>query len=122
MAHVDGEIEKRRLVDERYRNNLSGKDGIKLNPVYSDVKRNFAYFPVVFDGAYNRDDIADRLAANGIFARKYFYPLTNNNTCYGFKGDRTPVAESISEKVLCLPMYADLSADDVDRICKIILS
>ena len=122
LRHVDGEIEKRRLVDERYRNNLSGKDGIKLNPVYSDVKRNFAYFPVVFDGAYNRDDIADRLAANGIFARKYFYPLTNNNTCYGFEGDRTPVAESISEKVLCLPMYADLSADDVDRICKIMLS
>lgn len=122
LRHVDGEIEKRRLVDERYRNNLSGKDGIKLNPVYADVKHNFAYFPVVFDGAYNRDDIADRLAANGIFARKYFYPLTNNNTCYGFEGDRTPVAESISEKVLCLPMYADLSADDVDRICKIILS
>jgi dTDP-4-amino-4,6-dideoxygalactose transaminase len=63
------------------------------------------------------------LKENNIFARKYFYPLTNTFACYNgrFDVNKTPVAHHISKKVLTLPLYADLSLDDVDRICDIIL-
>ena len=61
---------------------------------------------------------------NGIGARKYFYPLTNTFECFKGKYDvsRTPVALDISKRILTLPLYADLSLDDVDRICRVILN
>ena len=49
LRHVEEEIGKRKLVDERYRSHLEGVEGITLNPVQEDEKRNYAYFPVVFD-------------------------------------------------------------------------
>ena len=49
LRHLEGEIEKRRLVVERYRENLGGISGIRLNAIGSDVVPNHAYFPVVFD-------------------------------------------------------------------------
>lgn len=72
----------------------------------------------------SRAQVFDRLAENGIGARKYFYPLTNSFSCFQRKYNvlETPVALYISRRVLTLPLYADLSLDDVERICKIILS
>jgi dTDP-4-amino-4,6-dideoxygalactose transaminase len=58
-------------------------------------------------------------------ARKYFYPITNSFECYkgkaGFNPELTPIAMDISKKILTLPLYADLSLLDVDKICDIIL-
>jgi dTDP-4-amino-4,6-dideoxygalactose transaminase len=126
LRHVDSELAKRRKVDERYRSHLEGVDGLQLKAVQEDVESNFAYFPVVFDekvfGA-SRNEVKAVLAENGIGARKYFYPLTSMFDCFHgkFDGNQTPVAMHISERVLTLPMYADLSLDDVDRICGIVM-
>lgn len=125
LRHLDAEIAKRKAVVERYRERLSGIDGIKLNAVQENVQSNYAYFPVVFDGyKYTRDEICEKLKEYDIIARKYFYPITNAFDCYKDKHDakaETPVAYDISFKVVTLPLYADLSLDDVDKICDIIL-
>ena len=123
LRHIDEEIEKRKRVVEHYRERLGGVKGIKLCADQQGVKSNYAYFPVVFDGyRYSRDEIFENLKANDIVARKYFYPITNEFSCYKgkFRGE-TPIAKHISENVITLPMYADLSTEDVDRICDIIL-
>jgi dTDP-4-amino-4,6-dideoxygalactose transaminase len=126
LRHLDREIAKRKTVVECYRSHLEGIDGIQLNPVQKDVESNYAYFPVVFDekifGA-SRNEVMDRLAENGIGARKYFYPLTNTFDCFHNKYDAnlTPIALHISKRVLTLPLYADLKIEDVDRICEIII-
>ena len=62
----------------------------------------------------------NRLASQDIFARKYFYPLTNDCAAYGFGGADTPIAKHISERVLCLPLYPELGLEDADRICEIL--
>ena len=90
------------------------------------LQSNYAYFPVVFDGyKYTRDDVFAKLAENDIIARKYFFPLTNSFECYEdyptAGTEKTPVAAYIADRVLTLPLYADLTAEDVDRICDIIL-
>ena len=126
LRHIDDELEKRAVVENQYRKRLGGLDGIKLSPVQKDVSHNHAYFPVVFDKnvfGKSRDEVADLLANEGIFARKYFYPITNEFSCYKgkFKGE-TPIAKEISENVLTLPMYADLTSEDVDTICDIIMN
>lgn len=63
------------------------------------------------------------MKAQQIFARKYFYPLTNTFDCFNgmYDVNETPTALHISKRVLTLPMYADLKEEDVERICGIIL-
>lgn len=127
LRHIDDEIAKRKAVVEHYRSRLSCIDGIKLCKPQNGVVSNYAYFPVVFEGyKYSRDEVFERLKAADIIARKYFYPLTNGFECYKAMPtageDKTPVAKHIAERVLTLPLYADLSIEDVDRICDIILN
>lgn len=126
LRHVDEEIQKRKAVVCRYRKHLENVDGLQLNPIQEEVTNNYAYFPVVFDEkvfGLSRNEVADRLAEHGIFARKYFYPLTNSFDCYHGQFDvhQTPIALHISKRVLTLPLYADLDLDVVDKICNIIL-
>jgi len=124
LRTVDIEIEKRKKVAERYKYHFDGVQGIKLSPTQAGVKGNYAYFPVVFDGyKWTRDEICEVLREENVFARKYFYPLTSSFECYQgkYNVDNTPVAKDISEKVLTLPLYADLELNSVDRICQIIL-
>lgn len=126
LRHIDGEIEKRKAVVEKYRSLLEGVDGIQLNPVQADVKSNYAYFPVVFLDSYKytRDEVFENLAANNVGARKYFYPIANSIDCYKDKYSisDTPVAYDISKRVLTLPLFADLELENVERICEIILN
>lgn len=127
LKHIDEEIQKRKKVVERYRENFKGIDGIKLSPIQKDVEPNYAYFPVVINEkvfGVSRNEIYEELRKHGIFARKYFYPLTNTFDCFHRKYDvnKTPVALHISKRVLTLPLFADLFIEEVDRICGIILS
>lgn len=127
LRHIDTEIDKRARIVKRYRERLDGVDGIQLSPIQNDVKPNYAYFPVIFNertfGA-SRNEVANALNLQGINARKYFYPITNSFECFHGKYDtsKTPVALHISLRVLTLPLYADLSLEEVDSICDIILS
>lgn len=91
------------------------------------MEPNYAYFPVVFDGyKYTRDEVYEKLENNNIIARKYFFPLTNSFACYSDMPtagvEKTPVAEYLAQRVLTLPLYADLPVADVERICDIILA
>ena len=64
----------------------------------------------------------DALAEYGIMARKYFYPLTSSFECFRgqFDVDETPVARYVANRVLTLPLYADLPLETVTEICQII--
>ena len=127
LRHLKKEIEKRKMIDERYRRHFEGISGIHLCMHQKNVEPNYAYFPVIFDSFVNmRNQVFDVLRNNGISARKYFYPLTNSFECYkdlptsGI--EKTPVAAYLADRVLTLPMYGELDLEDVDQICEIILS
>lgn len=125
LRHVDEEIDRRKKVVERYRQNLSGVDGIRLNVIQSDVVSNYAHFPIFIDerkfGA-TRNEVSECLKRENIFPRKYFYPLTNTFECYNGKFDvnNTPIALKVSKRILTLPLYADLDLNLVDQICDVI--
>lgn len=127
LRHLKEEIAKRKVVADRYRERLSSIEGIKTSPIQQGVDSNYAYFPIViYEDKFGstRNEVKSELAKNGIGARKYFYPLTNTFDCFHGQFDvgLTPVALKISLRVLTLPLYADLSIKDVDRICDIIIS
>lgn len=125
LRHVDGEIEKRKAVVARYRENLEEIPGLRLVKEQPNVKANYAYFPIIIEETHfgmTRDELLDLLKTHNIHGRKYFYPLTSALKCFGgrFDASATPVAEWTAERVMTLPMSASLPLADVDRICKII--
>ena len=125
MRHLDAEIAKRKNVVDRYRKQLGNIKGIQLNVVQDQVVSNYAYFPIVVDDkklGMSRDQLVVELQKHDIYARKYFYPITNDIACYHgkYNDHPTPIALDISRRILTLPLYADLSFDDVDKVCSII--
>lgn len=124
LRHLDEEIAKRKVAGDHFTERLGNVKGIKLIKPEPGLIWNYAYYPVFFDGyKYSRDEIKARLQAEDIYARKYFYPITNKFACYSTRyGNITvPVAAHAADCVLTLPMYADLSIEDADRICDVIL-
>lgn len=126
LRHLEAEIERRKKVVERYNERLSEINGIRISRPQKDVESNFAYYPVIFEGfKKNRDEVFDALYAESITARKYFYPITNSFECYKdyptAGADKTSVAKYLADRVLTLPLYADLALQVVDKICDIIL-
>lgn len=124
LKYIDREIQKRKVKVERYRANLKGARGITLLPEQEGVISNYAYFPVLIEDEFpkTRDEIYAELQEENIFTRRYFYPLTSQYSCYKGKFDafQTPVAEEIAERVLCLPLFADLPEETIDTICGLV--
>lgn len=125
LRHIDEYIDKRRECVECYRALLKNVSGITVCPEQENVKSNYAYFPILVDEkafGISRDQLCEKLAQNNVFARKYFYPLTSDfAVCREmFEINETPVAKRVSDSVLTLPLYSDLTVDDVENIVKII--
>ena len=115
LRHFDEVLEKRKVLTERYLSRLEGR--VRILSPREGVTPNYAYMPVLMPG---RDAAFQRLAAQGIAARKYFYPLTSAVPCYAPSAAQTPMAASLAEQVLCLPLYPDLPPEEVDRICAVL--
>ena len=124
LRHIDEEIAKRKIIVERYIDNLKDTKGIKICIKSDNIKSNYAYFPIVVEDNHSltRNELFDKLQENNICVRKYFYPLVNDYDCYknDYSSEDTPIAKDIANRVMTLPLYADLSLDDVDRICNVI--
>lgn len=128
LRHIEEEINKRKRKVKLYRERLREIEGIQINVIQENVKSNYAYFPILVDEneyGHTREYLYQKLAQNNIFARRYFYPLTNSFICfkgkYGGDGATTPVACDVADRVLTLPLYADLEDDYIEKICQIIL-
>lgn len=133
LRHIDEVLEKRRALHETYTRILTrgGYDpatgrtfetGLKLLPEQEGVSRNFAYFPVIFKDESTALDVMRELSERNIHVRRYFYPLTSQAAAVRqYDPAETPMAASISSRVLALPFYADLSPDDAAEIAEIVL-
>lgn len=126
LKHFEENRQKRKVLFDYYREHLSKVKGIKLLQFDEEkVELNYTYCPIFVDSeeyGMDRDALHQLMAIQGIHARKYFYPLTNEFSCYkksGYKGD-VPVAKRLSRQVLTLPLYTDLELEQVKRICEII--
>ena len=91
------------------------------------VEHTYPYYPVrINTAAYgmSRDGIYFKLQEYDVFGRRYFYPLISDFPTY--KGlpsatvDNLPVAGEVSKEIICLPMYANLEFEDVEKICDLI--
>lgn len=123
LKQVDEAIAKRKHVAELYREALKNIPGIRFLNDIEGVRHNYSYFPIfITENEYgmSRDALYDKLKSQNILARRYFYPLISNFPVYkGVESSNPanlPIATKLADQVLCLPMYADLSDVDVERI------
>ena len=128
LKHLGSLIESSRKIDATYRECLKDVPGIKFPPSLPvDVKYNFAYQPIEIDeGQFgmSRGALYEALKKYNIFSRRYFYPLLCDFPCYRSIALKDPLltARRVADRILCLPIYADLSVEDAVRICETITS
>lgn len=115
LAIIHETITKRRALAEHYYQALENTN-VQIFIPQANVVSNYGYMPVLFSDEAMRDKVYRHLAEKDIYARKYFYPICNEFSCYENTSAQTPIALSASRRVLCLPLYPDLSMLDADRV------
>ncbi len=119
MRHIDEILARRKIQWLRYKDLLNNVPEIKLLEIRDNVDFNYSYFPLVFESEEILLRVIHNLENNSIYPRRYFYPSLN--TLNFVKHTNCPVSESISSRILTLPLFHELSMNSIDQIVKIIL-
>lgn len=118
LKYVDQIIAKRRSDSLRYEKWLKPLN-LQRPKVPSEAVYNYAYFPVVFETEEKLLIVQKELEINKVFTRRYFYPALTELD-YVIK-QKIPIAESVSKRVLCLPLSYLLKESEIDMICRFVL-
>lgn len=127
LDHFEGVRRRRGQVDALYRQLLGAVEGIDLVEIPQDVEPNYSYFPIMVRENYplSRDALYEALKADGIYSRRYFYPLLSSLPMYASLPSaapgQLPHAEQAAAQVLCLPIYPDLTEADQHRIAQALI-
>ena len=127
LKHVGHALAERESIDRRYRKALVNIPGLIVPMVPEHASQNFSYFPVLIgpDFPVSRDALYGTLRSEGIFTRRYFYPLISDFSTYrglpSARRENLPVANQVAEQVLCLPIYPALGEDEQGLILDVIL-
>jgi len=125
LKQVDSAIAARQKVANIYRNALRDVTGISFMDDMPGVRHNYSYFPIFIDKekyGMTRDELYFKMKDQGVWGRRYFYPLISEFSTYrGLRSSRPenlPNAHMMADTVICLPMHHALSDLDVTRIIK----
>ncbi len=123
LKQVDKAIESRRATALKYREGLKCVSGLRWLEDIEGVRHNYSYFPLFIDEekyGMSRDELYARLKESNILGRRYFYPLISEFSTYrGLESaslENLPVAYKLASSVICLPMYAFMEEEDVERV------
>lgn len=123
LKYFEANKVKRFQLDSIYRNELCKISGIGIMAINHAIEYNYGYFPVTIDRnvlGITRDDLYEKLKERGIYTRRYFYPLISSFQTYNklssANNKNLKTANKVAEQILCLPIYSDLSLEDVGFI------
>ena len=120
LPHVPAILANRRSLVDRYTQELAGLP-LRRPEVTPGCEHNHAYFPVIFQSEATLLDTIGELQRHGIYPRRYFYPSLDTLD-YVAGGAVMPVSRDIACRILCLPLYHDLSLETVGLICRVVRS
>lgn len=128
LQQVDKAIEARHQVARRYRDALKDVEGITIWQDLPGVKHNYSYFPIFVDSekfGMTRDELYFKMQSHQVFGRRYFYPLISTFSTYrglaSSSRENLPNAYKMADEVICLPMYHNLTEEDVDKVIQEII-
>jgi dTDP-4-amino-4,6-dideoxygalactose transaminase len=117
LPYMDEIIAKRKGIAIQYFNTLNNFD-IKTITLREGTNWNFSYFPILLKDENQLLNTINILNENNIFPRRYFYPSLHELPY--INSWEMAVSKNISSRVLCLPMFKELSLDQVEKITDII--
>ena len=117
FPYFDKILSRRELLYKIYKEKLFGK--VQFQKIQNDTRYNYSYIPVVFNTEVELLQVIEVLNENNIFPRRYFNPSLN--IIEYVNGEEMPISESLSKRILCLPLYYDLKEEEVEEITKIII-
>ena len=127
LKQVDAAIAARQKVAVAYRNALRNVDGISFWDDMPGVRHNYSYFPIFVDAekyGMTRDELYMKMKDQGVWGRRYFYPLISEFSTYrGLESSRPenlPNAHMMADTVICLPMHHALTEAEIDKIIMVI--
>jgi len=126
LKHVGAAIERRRVIDHRYRELLRGVPGLRMLERAPDATANHGYFPVLVGPTFamSRDELYQHLRDHGVVARRYFYPLISDFPMYrglpSANPANLPAAREAASQVLCLPIFPAMQDEDVQRVADLV--
>ena len=127
LKYIDSIIDKRKKVACEYRNVLKNIKGLTFIEDIPGVKHCYSYFPILIDNVKfgkTREELFNELKKHNIFGRRYFYPLISQFPSYSglesAQPGKMPIAERVTEQVICLPIYPDIASETISFICNII--
>ena len=128
LKQVDAAIAARKQVAIRYRESLKDVDGITFFDDQPNITHNYSYFPIFVDVekyGMTRDELYLKMKEQDVFGRRYFYPLISDFSTYrgleSAKPENLPNARKMADSVICLPIYHDLTKQDVERVLSCIV-
>lgn len=117
LPYVAAIVEARKEVVDFYNTHLDFSKLQQLK-IRENTQWNYSYYPVIFETEEQLLAVQKALNDNDIYPRRYFYPSLN--TIEYTKGNSMPISESVAERVLCLPLYKELSSTETERIVSFI--
>lgn len=127
LKQVDAAIAARQKVAVVYREALRKVDGISFWDDMPGVRHNYSYFPIFVDAekyGMTRDELYMKMKDQGVWGRRYFYPLISEFSTYrGLESSRPenlPNAHMMADTVICLPMHHALTEAEIDKIIMVI--
>lgn len=128
LKQVDAAIAARKKVATAYRDGLRSVAGITFWDDMPGVKHNYSYFPIFVDAekyGMTRDELYFKMKDQGVWGRRYFYPLISEFSTYrgleSATSENLPQATKMAESVICLPMHHLLRNEDVNRVLDCVL-
>ena len=110
---------KRKKITERY--NLKLKSFKAVKPLWhKESSSNYCYHPLVFESEELLLKCINSLKVNEIFGRRYFYPSLATSLPY-IKTTALKNTDEVAKRIFCLPLYNDLTFEEVDLICRLLL-
>jgi dTDP-4-amino-4,6-dideoxygalactose transaminase len=117
LPEVNNLIKRRKELSALY-DQLILTHGLQKQVIREETTYNYSYYPVLFPSESELLSALSSLNANQIFPRRYFFPSLNNLNYVVYK--IMPISEDIASRVLCLPLYHDLTEQEVGQISGII--
>lgn len=119
LNHIDEIKNKRQQIANRYDEKLQGFNHYRPK-WYANSANNNSYYPIIIECEELLLKCKEVLQLNEIGTRRYFYPSLASALPY-LEPTEMPITDNISKRILCLPMYHDLTLEEVDHICRLML-
>jgi len=119
LKFIEQILTRRKALTEYYSENLRNLKAVQ--PKWNrNATLNYAYFPIVLESEELLLKIKYKLDSNEIFTRRYFYPSLASTLPY-LEKENLKVIDDVAKRVLCLPLYYDLTEEEVTMISRLML-